>query len=437
MAARMSGDNRTGTVTGPAANAVTDTTKNAAADAGDICSSRVSAATGSRHDLCAPLGLPPASLYTSRRLPEVLPALSACLGHPVPTRIVPDPSAARKDLGLPGARSVIVALIDGLGYWNLALREGHAPYLRSLMGDGTWIRTCYPTTTTAAMATFGTGTCPGLTGLLGYTQLNPANGRIAQMIQWTDAPEPADLQREPTVFSALVAQEVRTDSVSLPQFKNSPMTAASLSGPRFLRRRTPQQRLDLAISLSQQPGLTYFYLRDVDHAGHNHGWESEEWAEALEDVDDQLRRLHEQSAPGTLLVIVADHGMVAADPSKRIDIAADERLSRGVRAVGGEPRAVMVYAEEETDTEELADRWRAALDGRARVLTRQEAVRAGLFGPVAERIRPMIGDLVVMADGNTTIVDSRVQSEGAMSMPGVHGSWTEMESRIPLLVDVS
>lgn len=423
-------DRQTGTAVGRAADTGTGGVV-------DRNASQPSASGDDRHDLCAPLGLPPASSYASRRLPEVLPALSACLGHPVPTRIVTDPSAARKDLGLPGARSVIVALIDGLGYWNLALREGHAPYLRSLMGDDTWIRTCYPTTTTAAMATFGTGTCPGLTGLLGYTQLNPENGRIAQMIQWTDAPGPADLQRQPTVFSALVAQDVRTDSVSLPQFKNSPMTAASLNGPRFLRRRTPQQRLDLAISLSQQPGLTYFYLRDVDHAGHNYGWESEEWAAALEDVDDQLRRLHEQAAPGTLLVIVADHGMVTADPAQRIDIASDERLSRGVRAVGGEPRAVMVYAEPGEDTDELAHRWTAALDGRARVYSRQQAIDNGLFGPVEERIRPMIGDLVVMANGNTTVVDSRVQSEGAMSMPGVHGSWTEMESRIPLLVDVS
>jgi hypothetical protein len=108
-----------------------------------------------------------------------------------------------------------------------------------------------------------------------------------------------------------------------------------------------------------------------------------------------------------------------------------------VHLIGGEPRAVMVYKEDGEYTDRLAARWREALGDAARVFTRDEAVSSGLFGPVEERIRPMIGDLVVLANGHTTIVDSRFESIGAMSMPGVHGSWTEMESRIPLLVDVS
>jgi hypothetical protein len=385
--------------------------------------------------LHAPLAIP--GIYAARRLSEVLPALSASLGHPVPTALVADPEKARLDLGLPHASSIVIALIDGLGYWNLALCADHAPYLASLLGEGTWIRTCYPTTTTAAMATFGTGTCPGLTGLLGYTQLNPRTGRITQMIQWKGAIPPEELQRQPTVFTGLVGQQVRTDSISMPEFKKSPMTRASLAGPRFLKRKTSTERLDLAIELTHQPGLTYFYLRDVDHTGHADGWESDDWAQALENVDDQLRRLHEQAAPGTLLVVVADHGMVSAASSARIDIAGDPELCEGVHLIGGEPRAVMVYKEDGEYTDRLAARWREALGDAARVFTRDEAVSSGLFGPVEERIRPMIGDLVVLANGHTTIVDSRFESIGAMSMPGVHGSWTEMESRIPLLVDVS
>ena len=385
--------------------------------------------------LTAPLAY--TSRYAHRRLPEILPAVSAALGHPVQTPIVPDPQSARKQLGLPQATSIVVALIDGMGYWNLALREGHAPYLRSLLADGSWIRTCYPTTTTAAMATFGTGTCPGMTGILGYTQLNAETDEICQMIQWRGAPDPADLQRQPTVFQKLVDQHVRVDSISLPQFKNTPMTNSSLGGPRFLKRRTPEQRLSLAIELTKHPGLTYFYLRDVDHAGHNHGWESEEWAEALEDVDSQLRRLHEQAAPGTLLIVIADHGMVYADPKQRIDVLDHPRLKEGVRLLGGEPRARMVYKAPGTETAELAARWKNELGDRARVLTRDEAIEAGLFGPVLDRLHPMIGDLIVLANGLTTIVDSGVESIGAMTMPGVHGSWTEIESRIPLLVDRS
>ena len=99
-------------------------------------------------------------------LSAVLPALSAAIGHPAPTKVHADPKACQRALGLPDAESAIVVLVDGLGYWNLAMRLGHAPYLRSLMNESANqrpIATCAPSTTVAAMAAFGTGTCPGLT----------------------------------------------------------------------------------------------------------------------------------------------------------------------------------------------------------------------------------------------------------------------------------
>ena len=118
-------------------------------------------------------------------LSAVLPAISAALGHPIPTAIHRDPLSLQTVLGLPDARSAVIVLVDGLGYWNLNMRLGHAPYLRSLMNDSVNqrpIATCMPSTTVAAMASFGTGTCPGLTGMTGYTQLNPNNGEICQLI---------------------------------------------------------------------------------------------------------------------------------------------------------------------------------------------------------------------------------------------------------------
>ena len=70
-----------------------------------------------------------------------------------------DPAALQRALGIPQARAAIVVLVDGLGYWNLAMRLAHANYLRALMKEPVNqrpISTCAPSTTTAAMATFGT-----------------------------------------------------------------------------------------------------------------------------------------------------------------------------------------------------------------------------------------------------------------------------------------
>lgn len=44
--------------------------------------------------------------------------------------------------------------------------------------------------------------------------------------------------------------------------------------------------------------------------------------------------------------------MITTDPESVIDIAQDQRLMQGVAHVGGEPRCVMLYAEQGENPEE-------------------------------------------------------------------------------------
>ncbi len=97
-------------------------------------------------------------------LSAVLPALSAAIGHPAPHQ------GPRRSQGMParvGAARCRIGhkvLMDGLGYWNLAMRLGHAPYLRSLMNENANqrpIATCAPSTTVAAMAAIRYRNLPG------------------------------------------------------------------------------------------------------------------------------------------------------------------------------------------------------------------------------------------------------------------------------------
>jgi hypothetical protein len=388
--------------------------------------------------------LPPAYYGDVKRegalhLSAVLPALSASLGLPMLTRIHSNPEYDRQALGFPQARSAIVVLVDGLGYWNLNKRIGHAPYLRSLMKESANQRpleTCSPSTTVAAMATFGTGTCPGLTGMTGYTQRNTQTGALSQLIQFTNAIEPEQLQREPTVFELLARQGMRVTSSGLPKFANSPLTRAALRGPDYIGNVHPQNRVKAAAHAAKDPGLTYLYIRDADKTGHQYGWNSQRWIGAFEGIDAQLGMLHRYAPKGTLIVIVADHGMITADQEQRIDIAAYPELCKDVAMVGGEPRSVMLYTEQEANPQDIAGRWRDILGERAQIRTRDEAIEQGLFGPVDTRVEPMIGDVLVAAAGQVTLVDSRTQSDKATHLPSVHGSLSQMESEIPCLIDV-
>lgn len=66
--------------------------------------------------------------------------------------------------------------------------------------------------------------------------------------------------------------------------------------------------------------------------------------------------------------------------------------------------------------------------------SRDEAISAGWFGPhVANDVWPRIGDVVAAARDSAAIVRSRVEPLES-SLIGHHGSLTDAEQRVPLLV---
>ena len=69
----------------------------------------------------------------------------------------------------------------------------------------------------------------------------------------------------------------------------------------------------------------------------------------------------------------------------------------------------------------------------ARVLTRGDA--GELMAPVADRNLGRIGDLVLAARGGCGIADSRWMSENQRRLIGAHGSLSDDERDIPLVVE--
>lgn len=379
-----------------------------------------------------------------RHLSAVLPAVSAVLGSPVTTAIHKHPGKAAQALGWQElieaqiTRAVVV-LVDGLGYNNLELRSGHAPNLRAMLhsdGNNRPIRTCIPSTTTVAMGVFGTGTCPGLTGMTGYTQRNPYTGKLAQLISFKDAPEPSILQQQPTVFETLSERGMRVTSVGMKKFAHSALTRAALHGGTYLGNDHVRDMVNLAARTTREPGLTYLYLRDVDKMAHRYGLDTDRWVASFERIDSAIGQLRHSVEPGTLIVITADHGLLNAEEETRIDIANEPELQRSVALVAGEARAVSLYLTPDESPEDVAARWQHRLESRARVILGRDAIEQGWYGRVDAHVRGVIGDVLVFANGTTTIVDSRTQSENAQTLPSVHGSLTRMESEIPCIAEV-
>jgi hypothetical protein len=81
----------------------------------------------------------------------------------------------------------------------------------------------------------------------------------------------------------------------------------------------------------------------------------------------------------------------------------------------------------------VLDIWRTVLGDRAWVITGDEAVRAGLFGPVVTpTARARVGDVLAISRGGLGVVRRRREST-ASSLLGHHGALTDAELLVPLL----
>ncbi|KGN38517.1 alkaline phosphatase family protein [Knoellia subterranea] len=366
------------------------------------------------------LGVP---AYTEGGLSDVLPSIAASLGV----------AASAPRWALPRARSAVVVLVDGLGYDLLRRRGGHAPWLRSLFETGQRVVSGFPSTTASSMGSFGTGLTPGGHGMLGYEVLVPEEDRLLNELSWEDGPVPELWQPRSTWFERAAAAGIDVVRTGPAFFDGSGLTRAALRGGRFVAAEELDARVDatLAHARSRSSSLTYLYWGELDKVGHVHGCESWQWGDELESIDRSLARLADGLPSDCSLTITADHGMVDVPMENRIDLAHDAELAAGVRHSGGEPRAPQLYCEPGAAADVLAT-WRGRVGERAWVLSRDEAVAAGLFGAVRGEHLSRIGDVVVAMRDDHAIVDSRHQRPQLLALLGLHGSLTDAEVPVPM-----
>ncbi|MET4622493.1 hypothetical protein ABIE18_003963 [Arthrobacter sp. 2762] len=377
--------------------------------------------------------LPSPPLFGSRSIAEVFTSAAASMGIP----------GFANQLHLPAAQRVCVVLADGLGRSLLKQKASHTPFLRSILSGGqgsvpNWIDSAFPSTTAASLASLGTGLPAGQHGMVGYDVLDPSQDKVVNLLgNWDAHVDPALWQPHATVFERIGA-EVDVVTVSLPQFGNSPMTQAALRGSRFVGGTSLHARTAAAAEAMSSGGrsLMYFYVNELDKAGHRYGCQSDRWEHQLEELDSTVKRLSATLPPGTTIVLTGDHGMLDVPESQRIDYSADSSLVAGVRHTAGEPRMVHLYLEPglpDTQRESLISAWRARFGERIWAFTREQAIGAGLFGDVQPAVAPRIGDVMIAARDTLALYDTRRVRPASLEVIGQHGSLTKAEREVPFL----
>jgi hypothetical protein len=363
--------------------------------------------------------------YGDRSLGDLLPAVAQALGV--------DAGLPPTGFVLPPATSYVVFLVDGLGHEQLCDHADEAPFLHGLLDGQPPATVGVPSTTATSLTSLGTALPPGTHGIVGFTSRIPGTNDLLNALTWSKAVDPREWQPHPTAFERLSAAGVATSVVNKREFGGSGLTVAGQRGATFVGADKVGERMAAVLATSgPRPSLTYMYEGDLDWTGHRYGVGSLSWRLQLSMVDAAAEQLRETLPEETRIVVVADHGMVDSPPDDRLDMDEHPDMLEGVALVGGEARFRHLYCRGGSVDDVVAS-WRAVLGDRAEVLTRDDAVSRGWFGPVAPVVRPRIGDVLVAARGTFSVM-STAAFPYETRLVGLHGSLTPAEMLVPVLV---
>jgi hypothetical protein len=350
------------------------------------------------------------SIFNSLSVPETIDSLS---------------------LGSAENREVLV-LIDGMGQDAIDKYGDQFPIFDELK-QVKKLYTNFPSTTATSLSTLGTGVLPGVHGMLGYTVRVPrSDNRLLNALKWDERVDPVMWQKVPTLFERAVLAGVSVTHVAAKRYEGSGFTQAALRGAKYVGANgVDEMATAVSAALKPQPSFVYTYLNTLDSAGHSDGVGSDKWLTALQQVSEFITKVKQLAPAGTRIWVTSDHGMV--NSTEQVILGQDNKLLENVTLIGGEPRARHIYIKEGAVAETITQ-WQEFFGNKARVLSKDTAIKDGLFGPVVtEDSHDRLGDLIAIANNDLILVDpARVREES--SMVGHHGGVTDIEVEIPLLL---
>lgn len=323
------------------------------------------------------------------------------------------------------ARQVVLFVVDGLGWEQLAERRSIAPTLAAMAGGP--ITTVIPSTTSTALTSITTGLPPGEHGIVGYRMA--VHGEVLNVLRWTTAAGDARHSLPPSklqVVPPFLGQ--RPPVVTRAEYRRSGFTGAHLDPARFWGYRTMATMLtEVERLLRDSEPFVYAYYDGLDKVAHEYGL-GEHYDAELAWIDEVVDRILSRLPAGAALVVIADHGQVetgdqvvelAPSVLAQCSLQSGEGRFRWLHARPGRVGALRDAALEQHG----ADAW---------VVTREEMVAAGWLGPVVtEAARSRLGDVALVARTDVAFHDPL--DTGPYELVGRHGSMTPAEMLVPLL----
>jgi predicted AlkP superfamily pyrophosphatase or phosphodiesterase len=362
----------------------------------------------------------------------LLPAFGgACLTGVVPGLLGHlyggDPLPGWMPEGIAGAPQVVLLVLDGLGWQQLAARRTLAPTLAAAQGEP--ITSVAPSTTACALTSLVTGRPPAEHGIVGYRLA--LGGRVMNVLQWTVGEVDARVSVRPDAFQPCAlfpGAPGRVPVVTRYDYTATGFSAAHLGGAAVHAWYTPAGLVTGVRSfLAQGARFVYAYYEGIDKVAHARGL-GDDYDDELRATDRLVSDVLSVLPPGAVLVATADHGQV--DVGNEVEVLGPDVMA-GVTLLSGEGRFRWLHTHPGavSDVTEAAT---ATYKDVAWVRTREQVVAEGwLGGELAAGVADRLGDVVLVPHAPTAFLDPA--DTGELRLVARHGSLTADEMLIPLL----
>ena len=343
---------------------------------------------------------------------------------------------------LQGARSVLLLVIDGLGYDYLTGPGRGSRLHEHLLGP---ISSVAPPTTAAAIPTFLTGLPPAAHGFTGWfnwfrelgcvTAVLPFVSRYGRLNLGQAGVGPLQLSGATPLFDRLPLPS----HVVTPQHIAQSLFNRSFSGSARIH---PYEtlggffkRLRRLIRGATQPQYIYAYWSELDALAHEYGIASPQVVRHFAELDRTFGQFLDAIGGRDCAVLVtADHGFVDTPAEGCIHLD-DHPLLQECLALPlcGEPRLAYCYLHPHK-TAQFVDYVEGELADRMELFPSDELIRHGLFGPGQPhpRLAERVGHYVLVLKENYVLKD-RLPGERPYDHVGAHGGLSAAELSVPLV----
>ena len=335
-----------------------------------------------------------------------------------PTSILPK--------GVEGVDSVVLLVLDGLGFRQLQQRLDRLPNLSAMTHE--MIHSVAPTTTASALTSITTGLAPSRHGLVGY-RMRIGSAAILNTLKWaTDRdcsvkiPEPKVLQPHEPFFG------LRPMVVTKAIYHNTGFTKAHLRNVRTKYWRTLSGIVSTVRDLQREKErFIYLYYEGLDTTAHEYGL-GEHYDLELEFIDYLVGHLQAALSRNSTLLVTADHGQVEVlDPPVHLH---SDILSK-VLYQSGEGRFRWLHLKVGM-TDEVSNLCEKYYGDQCKVLTREELLDAQILGPAMQpEVALRLGDVALVATQKVAFYDPC--DTGPFELVCRHGALTADEIEVPLL----